>query len=288
MLELQTKIKRQIEIVGLCIDGRTMLKPVDLATMFHCEELTIKRDLQDLRSYGIDIHSVTRKGVCLESPLDSKQLRELIIQYIGISNGENTFDKATTLMVRRQKQNALGNIVRLQRSIEQNTAAMIDYLKEGEQMERDREIWPLQIFQSEGYWRVLAMNEGKIKQYHLNKVVGVRTTSRKFKRIPQEQIDDMFRYSFRSWVGAEKHSIKIRLSKTWADRVKPKQLMDTQAITGNSDGSVVFEATVNSLDEVASWVVSRGEGVTVLEPQRLREMVVHLARGALKNHDVMP
>lgn len=285
MLELQTKIKRQIEILGLCIDNRTARRPVDLAVMFNCEELTIKRDLQELRSYGIDIHSVSKKGICVDTPIDQKKLKELIIQYIGLSNSGTTFDKATTLVIKQQKTKSLSNIVNLQRSIEQSLAVAVDYVKEEGDVERDREIWPLQIFQSEGYWRVLAMNEGRIKQYHLNKLTNVRVTDRKFKRVPQEQIDDMFRFSFRSWVGSEKHTIRIELSKLWAGRIKPRQLMESQTITEHEDGSVVFEATVNSLEEVASWVVSRGEGVRVLEPERLKEMVVLVARGALKNYN---
>lgn len=284
MLELQTKIKRQIEIVGLSIDHKSALKPVDLAVMFNCEELTIKRDLQELRSYGIDIHSVPKKGVCLDNSIDQQKLKALVTQYIGLSNSEVTFDKATTLLVKRQKLKAIENVVKLQRSIEQSTVAVIDYVKEEKQEEHGKEICPLQIFQSEGYWRVLAVNDELIKQYHMNKLLNVRTTTRKFRRVPQEQIDDMFRYSFRSWVGSEKHNVKIGLSKVWAKRMKPRQLMETETITENSDGTVVFEATVNSLDEIASWVVSRGEGVTVLEPLKLKEMVMFLAQGALKNY----
>lgn len=284
MLELQTKITRQIEIVGLCIDDQSALTPVDLAVMFDCERLTINRDLQELRSYGIDIHAVNRKGVCLDRPLDQRKLKELIVQYIGLSNSEDTFDKATALLIKSQRQLALANIVWLQRAIRNNTVVMIDYLKEEEEVEHDKEICPLQIFQSERYWRVLAVNDSRIKQYHLNKILKLRPTTRKFKRVPQDRIDDMFRYSFRSWVGADKYNVRIRLSKLWADRIRPKHLMETQVITENEDGSVVFETTVNSLEEVASWVVSRGEGATVLEPAKLKGMVVCLANGALKNY----
>ena len=59
MFDFQSKFKRQIEILGLCLSEETK-KPIitfDLAEYFQVEELTIKRDLQDLRSYGIDIHS---------------------------------------------------------------------------------------------------------------------------------------------------------------------------------------------------------------------------------------
>jgi predicted DNA-binding transcriptional regulator YafY len=284
MFELQTKIKRQIEIVGLCLDNETALKPLDLAVMFHCEELTIKRDLQELRSYGIDIHSVHRKGVCLSSPLDATKLRALVIQYIGLCTSEHTVDRATTLMVRKLKGAALRNVVRLQRCIENHRIAVVDYQKEEQEIDHGKELWPLQLFQSEGYWRVLAVNEGLIKQYHLNKVLHVRETNRRFSPVPQEVIDDMFRYSFRSWVGSERHVVRIQLSNLWAGRIKPAQLMETQVITENEDGSVVFEATVNSLEEIASWVVSRGEGVKVLEPSALRDLVTARARGALSNY----
>jgi predicted DNA-binding transcriptional regulator YafY len=60
--------------------------------------------------------------------------------------------------------------------------------------------------------------------------------------------------------------------------------MESEIITENADGSIVFEAIVNSLEEVAGWVVSRGDGVRVLEPEKLRNMVIQTARGALGNY----
>jgi len=50
------------------------------------------------------------------------------------------------------------------------------------------------------------------------------------------------------------------------------------------DGSIIFEATVNSLNEIADWIVSRGEGIKVLAPDKLKEHVLGLARGILKNY----
>jgi predicted DNA-binding transcriptional regulator YafY len=284
MLELQTKIKRQIEILGMSILNPEALKPVDFSELYGCEELTIKRDLQDLRSYGFDLHSERKRGVRLGTPLDQKKIKELLVQYIGLSNTDYAIDKATALMVKKLKEKALGNIVTLQRCIDRCVVARIDYQKESDEIERGRELQPLLVFQSDGYWRVLAVNNGKVKQYHLNKILSVSATDRKFKRIPQEQIDEMFRYSFKSWIGTERHTIRIRLSSLWADRLRPQQMIETQMLKEGGDGSVILEATVNSLDEVASWVVSKGKGVEVLEPDALRERVVELARGALSNY----
>jgi predicted DNA-binding transcriptional regulator YafY len=284
MLEVQTKVKRQIELLGIALNNTEGLKDADFAVIFDRDIPTIKRDMQELRSLGINIHSEKKQGICVAGQMEPELLRELITQYTGICNSASGIDKATALLVKMQKEKALHRIVMLQRCIEGSTVAIIDYQKDEQETEHNRELCPLMIFSSEGQWRVLAVNNGKIKQYLLNKILDVRLGTKKFSKIPQEKIVDMFRYSFRSWVGSEQHKVKIHLSKVWADRIKPRHMVESEVITKNEDGSVVFEATVNSLEEVASWVVTRGAGVKVLEPKRLEEMVVGLAKGALANY----
>ena len=285
MIELQTKIKRQIEILGIAVDNTACWRAVDLSELYECEELTIKRDLQELRSYGFDLHSEKKRGIRLGAALDQKRIRDLIVQYLGLSGSDYTIDKATSLMVRKLREKALSIVVTLQRCIDRCQVARIDYQKEADDLERGREIQPLLIFQSDGFWRVLAVNSGVIKQYHLNKIISASALDRRFRRVPQEKIDEMFRYSFKSWIGSERHAVTIKLSKKWADRIRPQQTVETENLTVLPDGSVVFEAIVNSLKEVASWVISKGEGVQVLEPPELRETVIALARGALKNYE---
>lgn len=284
MLDIQTKVKRQIEILGMAIHNTDRLQLMDFSAIFNRDVPTIKRDMQELRSLGITIHSERTRGIRVGSKLDPRLMRELILQYLGICNSASGIDKATTVLVKKHKERALRKVVLLQRCIDQSRIAVIDYQKDDGPVEKQREICPLMIFSSEGQWRVLAVNEGRLKQYLLNKMLEVRQGEKKFKRVPQEEIDDMFRFSFRSWIGPEKHQVKIRLNELWAKRVRPRQMMETEVLTEEGDGSVVFETTVNSLEEVASWVVSRGEGVKVLEPERLKEMVVCLAKGALGNY----
>jgi len=284
MLEVQTKVKRQIEILGLAIDNVQGLKDADFAVLFGRDIPTIKRDMQELRGLGIPIHSEKKRGICVDGKIDAALLRELILQYIGICNSTSGFDKATRLLVKKMRQGALGTVVTLQRCIDSRSIAVVDYLKDEHDTEKGRELHPLIIFSSEGFWRVLAVNDGRIKQYLIDKILAVRPTDRHFTKVPQEKIDDLFRFSFRSWVGAERHHIRIHLSAHWAARLKPQQMMETQVIHENDNGSVEFEAVVNSLQEIASWAVSRGSGVKVLEPPELREMVVQIASGALANY----
>jgi proteasome accessory factor B len=284
MLKLQTNLKRKIELLGFALDNPDCLKDADFAELFSRDIPTIKRDMQELRGEGIDIHSEKGKGLCVRQEVDANLLRRLIIQYMGICASERGVDRATRLMVKKLRGKALSILVRLQYCIEERRVVRIDYQKDDAEQEKDREIQPLLIFSSEGYWRVLALHEGKMKQYHVNKLLDVRPSERAFKPPPHEQIEELFRHSFKSWIGTERHQVKLELDRTWAERIKPVQLMETQILTEHEDGSVILEATVNSLTEVASWVVSRGKGVKVLEPESLKKLVVGTATGVLENY----
>lgn len=284
MFEIQSKIKRQIEILGLCLSNVGEMKTFDLADFFKVEELTIKRDLQELRSYGIDIHSTRKDGVCITSPLDSPKLVEAILHYIGLNHTSISIDRSTSLLVEKFGTKAISHIVLLQLCIDNSLAALIDYNKEANKVDKEKRIEPLLIFQNEGTWRLLTQAGEGIKQYLLDKIVNVKMTSEHFTKLPRERFEDLFLTSWKSWLGDEKHKVKLHLSKEWADRINPRMLIKNQKITQQEDGSVIFEATVNSLNEIAGWIVSRGEGVKVISPPALRQKVIALANGVLSNY----
>jgi predicted DNA-binding transcriptional regulator YafY len=278
------KLKRQIEIVGLCAGSRDTLRPVDLAEAYGCEELTIKRDLRELRDEGIDIHSTRGAGIGLAAPLPASVLRALLGRYLGICTATESIDKATALLVRARRFEALRTAVLLQRAAERRTVMLADYEKESGVVDRDCELRPLQLFESDGSWRLLSQGDGCIKQYHVVKLRRLRPTERRFTPVPRSAVEDMFRHSFRSWIGSEEHTVRLRLNPVWAARIKPRQILESQVVTEEADGSVQLELVVNSLEEIASWVVSRGEGVEVLQPDELRAKVIATARGALRNY----
>ncbi len=285
MLDFKIKFKRQIEILGLCLagnyDGTTQS---GFAEIFGVEELTIKRDLNDLRAAGIAIHSAKGKGIVIDTKPAAEKIREFIKQYSALISSGSFVEKSTALLVAKQKEEALANMVVLQMCIDSNTMAVIDYEKDADVYERGVEIAPLLIFQTDNYWRLLTMDQGRIKQFLMNKILHAKRSPRTFKPVSKEKIDDVFKYSFRSWLGEDTYSIKLIFSSYWADRLKPKQLLDSETFTQKSDGRVEYTATVNSLDEIAGWIVTRGEGVKVVEPPELKKRVIELAEGVLKNY----
>jgi len=282
--DLRTKLKRQIEIAGLCADPANRYKVVDLAVLFDCQELTIKRDLQELRSFGIDIHSVPRKGVSTPQTLQPGKLEELITQYTALTASDRETDKATSVLVRKQKTDALVNVVLLQRCIDEGIAVRLDYEKVSGEISKGRELQPARLFRADGQWRLIAKDNGVLKQFLLTKMGGIRLSERKFRKIPVQEVDALFLNSFRSFLGTDQFTVRLHLSKRWTGIIKPRQHFEQAEVIERKDGSLDLLIVVNNLQEIAGWVAARGEGITVLEPEELKSMVIELAKGTLKNY----
>lgn len=286
MQDIRSKLKRQLEITGLILSQNFsgIIRAADLAYIFRVEELTIMRDLQQLRAMGIEIHSTKKHGVCINKKLEEKKLLELIQQYSSLSDSSIYTDKSTKLLVNRLGEKSFANFVILQTSAEQNRKAIIDYEKDNGLLDFGREIAPVLVFQNDNYWRVLTVKENTFKQFHLNKILEARYTEKSFTKISPQLLDEVFRFSWKSWVGCEKFNITLLFSETWKERILPKQLMTNEKFTPEKSGNYLYETTVNSLDEVASWIVSRGKGIKVIYPAELKEKVIKLANETLDNY----
>lgn len=284
MFKFQSKTKRQIQILGLSLSKTKRYSIADLAELFNVEELTIKRDLQELRSEGIVIHSTKKNGVCLDQPLEDNQVKEIILHFIGLNYTQYSVDRSTTSLIKKYKSGALENIVLLQLSIDNCEISEVKYWDENRNEYQKRLISPLVIFQNDGSWRVLCQDGEIIKQFLLEKISEVKLTGKNFKRISSTEFDDLFSNSWKSWIGTNRIHFKLRISKPWADRILQKEFLKNQKMTSLDDASIIFEAEVNSLSELAGWIVSRGNGIEVISPPELKQAVINLARESLSNY----
>ncbi|MCX8056624.1 MAG: WYL domain-containing protein [Ignavibacteria bacterium] len=285
MSEYIRKVKRQIEIIGKALSSDERFTITDLAVEHNVEELTIKRDLAELRSRGISIHSLKKEGIKILQPLKKDLLKEFILEFISFSYSEDYPDKSTMVLIQKLGEKALLYIVKLQKAIENNLITVIDYRATANTLKTNIFIQPLRIFQAQGEWRLLALNQNLIKQYFISKIEDIRLTSDKFKPYPKEKIDSLFASSLKSWIGTEQFPIKIIFDKNWSAVIKSKTYLLNQKISDYENGSVLFEGIVNSLDEAATWVLSFGKGVKVLEPEELKVKVIQLAKDVLANYE---
>jgi len=284
MSDIRDKIKRQIEMLGIALDKPEKYKIVDFEVMFNCNEATIKRDLKDLRALGIDIHSVSRRGVRVEGNIELKVLNDLINYYVLLNNPLINIEKPTHFLVSSKKESALSTITMIQRCIDKNLIVKISYKKQNRKTADPREVAPVTIFYGKNEYRLFAVEDKVYKQFLLSRIESVEISNKKFKPIARDRFETTFATSIDVWLGEKTYKIKLLLMKPWFTRRKLPLLIDNQTITKLPDGSLILEAEVSSIVEVSHWVVAQGRGVKVIEPKELQKLVLNLAKGTLENY----
>jgi len=285
MSDIRDKIKRQVELLGIALDKPDTYKIVDFEVMFKCNEATIKRDLKDLRALGIDIHSVSRRGIRVEGNIDPKVLNDLINDYVLLNNPLINIEKPTYFLVSSKKDSALSTITMIQQCIDKNLIAKILYKKQNRKTADPREVAPVTIFYGKNEYRLFAVEDHVYKQFLLSRIESVEISNKKFKPISRDKFESKFATSIDVWLGEKTYKIKLLLMRPWFTRRKLPLLIENQTIAKNPDGSMLLEAEVSSIVEVSQWIVSQGGGVKVLEPAKLRKLVLGLAEGTIKNYD---
>ncbi|MFA5262317.1 MAG: WYL domain-containing protein [Opitutaceae bacterium] len=93
--------------------------------------------------------------------------------------------------------------------------------------------------------------------------------------------EDFFGGSIGPFHGKERHKIRIKISGKSVFRVMERQWDKAQQFIEHDDGCIL-EMQQNNLRDVFSWVMKQGADAEVIEPAKLRQMVIqeldHMAR----------
>ena len=132
-------------------------------------------------------------------------------------------------------------------------------------------------------WYVLAfcVEHDKVIQLKLVRFKRVEDTGARFASPPQFSLEEYFQSSWEAWAGGEATTVRIRFSPKVAEMVAEAKRHPTQTVYRQSDGSIIFEATVSGIEEIATWVMGYGKEAQVLEPKRLKHHVRDHAKAVL-------
>lgn len=286
MNNLEFLTKRQIEILGICLPqcSKKPLRMNDLSRIFDVDIVTIKRDLKALRDQGIDIHSTRKEGMILGADLDMDSIFGLLREYAHYCRSDLPYERSTKFLVEKVGPCSLKNIVLLKLCKEKKLLTMIDYCKSGSTAEKDRLVKPALIFQVSHEWRLLAENEGKLKQFLVAKISAVHPTEEKYEEDFSGEIKAQFRNSWQTWMGTDEYHIRLWLSKKWYYAAQERGLDFLGPEIRKMEKGGIFETRVNCLSEIAAWILSRGKGAEIIKPEELKESVLNLAREVIGNY----
>jgi predicted DNA-binding transcriptional regulator YafY len=282
--EGRNRIKRQIELLGLVIAEPCRYKVLDLELYFNCTQITVKRDLRELRSLGIDIHSLPRKGIRVDGEIRHEIIMDLLAQYVITSGIDTFYQRSLHFFTEKYKNRSIPNFTKIQTSIEDNLEIEIEYYKR-EGISEHKVVDPLLIFLNENEWRLLAFSEGKVKQYLLSKIHSVKVLEKSYPEELKQKAKEVLGSSFGSWISENSIEVKLKFTKDWLASGKEPKLMEYQQTVQEKDGSRIVTFKVNSLEEIARWVAGRGGEVIALEPNELVRKIIEISKDTLLTYE---
>jgi proteasome accessory factor B len=130
------------------------------------------------------------------------------------------------------------------------------------------------IFMSRG-WYLFAhsLAHKQVRTFKLDRMVEVTVTEDHFKPDPEFSEKKYFGAAWRMIPDGKLYSVKLRFSEDVATSVEDVRWHDSQSTTRLEDGRLLFEARVDGLREISSWILGYGDQVEVLAPPELRERV---------------
>ncbi|RLB37263.1 MAG: WYL domain-containing protein, partial [Deltaproteobacteria bacterium] len=140
--------------------------------------------------------------------------------------------------------------------------------------ESRRKVDPYRIWFFNGTFYLIGYchKRGEIRIFALDRIKLLHETKETFE-VPEDfNFEEFMGRSFGVFKG-EPVRVRIWFSPEVAGYVKEKIWVNGQEIHKQGDGSIIFEAQVEGIQEVKFWVMSWGANALVLEPELLREEI---------------
>lgn len=168
---------KQTEIIAHILNGEIISK-ADWAYRYEVSEITINRDLRELRQKGLQIFSKNGKVVLLEDP--SKQiLRNLLSNYISLSTYSEIITKKLKGLFNNNYKMHFSHLAILSQAIKSKRKIEVKYKRFYDNKVGDYLLRPISIESNELNWVLHAFKEGEetLKTFYIQRLEDIRTTN---------------------------------------------------------------------------------------------------------------
>lgn len=173
----------------------------------------------------------------------------------------------------------------IREAIMEHCRIVITYTSRYRSDPRPLEVDPYGLAYRKHSWYLLAhsVEHGEVRKFRLSRISAVEPTPLHFS-VPEDfSVEACFEGAWYVFSGRPQE-VRLRFSPRAARFVRERRPLPGQRIQTLSDGSILFRAEVNELDEVAWWIVQFGGDAFVQHPPALRGKVLAIATSILTRH----
>ncbi|MFZ4589392.1 MAG: helix-turn-helix transcriptional regulator [Ignavibacteria bacterium] len=275
-------LKRQIEMLSMFYPNNKIkdCRVLDLAEKYRVAEVTINRDLNDLRSMGIPINSVYGKGIQITGHVDQKTVADLIVKYIAFYHSDVIIQDALFNSLNQSNVTHIFIFSSINNAIENKNLIVINY-KLSDNDVRDVLVLPCRIIQNNKQLEFIGVrNSSSIEVFEFSKIVSMRITD----ETNTNNYDDEINEFLGQTLVAASPKINLVLQIRNTDSINNFNIYNLKINKVIDDKTVRAEINHSSLDDLARWVIQQFGKVTVIEPKIVRDRIIELAQELVNIH----
>ena len=311
IVDVMSRPARLIEMVHL-LSGRRARTIEEIADRFEISERTAYRDLADLAAQHIPIYKdehgyrlletatlrplnlTSEEHALLKIALYNPALRHQPALLRRLEALEAKLDAASSRIeespqalqlatIDRSGPNAQQVLEPVRVAISTNRTIEIHYHSLSGGRKTWRRLDPWQLFERAEAWYVIGRchNNDDVRIFRLDRISGVRAVDAHYEVPTNFDLDDYLEGTWKLFKGDGAHKIHLRFDPSLAPLILNAQHHPDETVKERPSGSVDYQVTLSSLDEIARWVVGFGGRCTVVEPPELATAVTRLARRVL-------
>jgi len=149
-----------------------------------------------------------------------------------------------------------------------------------------RTVCPYHLFNYMGTWHLVAYCHLRrhMRDFALSRISDVEIQDETFDMPSHFNVKEYFRSSFGLYKGGTKREVLIRFKPEKAKWVKGQIWHRDQKLKELKDGSIELSFEVAGFSEIMREVLKYGDGVEVVKPKDLRELVIQEAKNILRTY----
>ncbi len=319
-----SRVYRTLQVLTIIQSGQKC-GPDDLAQILNISKRTLLRDLKELKKVGISYKYSSKDYSYKLDPcffyrsmnLTLEEAETLFMLAYKARNHinypfkdfilqaalkiENSLSKATKqycsavlqnifLKSEPQVRTALLDklFVMLQEAMIKKRIVSFNYHHtDGRQINTD--LHPYHLIYSDYAWHVIGKSSfyKDIYTFRLNRIKTLKVLDKCF---VEKKRFDIHKYLDKAWLLKQEgklYKVKLRFLPEVAEDVAEVQWHSTQAVTRNSDGSVILDFQIDGLNEITWWILRYGGQVQVIAPKVLRKRIIKIANNMMSTYNIL-
>jgi len=260
-MKISKDFTRQVEILAQGLNGANLSK-ADYAEMYNIAEVTINRDLETLREYGIEIFSRKGKVTVTKKP-SNNILVHLAADYLPLKLNSDVFIKQVKIFTKINRNDYFQYLTLIAKAVEEGLIIKIKYQRFYDNEVKNYKIKPIRLVTNELNWILngIESRESIIKTFYLSRIKELKLTHKRYKKaeipVKKEKLYKMT-FIFKSEV---EHEI---WDKIWFEDFE---------LSKDDKGNIILKTEQPITNKLSTWCISWWDTIKIEEPKELLENI---------------